>query len=236
MTEKLYWADPYIKEFDAAVASSDGAKLILDKTAFYPTGGGQPNDTGSISAGGEDYKVVDVKQENGEVVHFLDRPFSSSQKQVKGTIDWDRRYSLMRHHTALHVVGAVMEKDYHAKFTGGMIYVDRAHMDWDMPELNKELSEKIVEKSNEIIGKDMKVVSKFIKQDEALSIPDLVRTEPGKELIKRLEIVRIVQIGDFDTQSDGGTHVANTKEIGKVVLSRFDNKGSHRKRMEIKLA
>ena len=236
MTEKLYWKDAYTREFEAEVAKADGKRLILDKTIFYPTGGGQLNDTGTVTAqDGETYRVVDVKQEGDEIVHFLDREFVSGASSIKGSIDWERRYSLMRYHTAVHVVGATMEKEYHAKFKGGMIYVDRAHIDWDMPELNRELSGKIIERSNAVIAEDRRVISRFISRDEALGIPDLVRTEPGRELIKRLEAVRIVEIEGFDTQTDGGTHVANTKEIGIVALSGFENKGAHSKRMEISL-
>ncbi len=236
MTEKLYWKDAYMKESKAKVVSVSGNEVLLDSTVFYPTSGGQLNDLGTMSSATSTYEVVDVKKSGDDVLHTLkDASGLSVGTELDCRIDWNRRYSLMRYHTAFHIVGAVMEKSYHAKFTGGMIYVDRAHMDWDMPELNRELAEKILGAANDVVGQRRKVISRFIGQGEALAIPDLVRTEPGRELIKRLDTVRIVEIEGFDVQMDGGTHVLNTSEVGRIELGKFENKGAHRKRMEIKL-
>lgn len=234
MTRKLYWEDPYIKEFDAAAKKIEGVRLILDQTAFYPTSGGQLNDTGKMIAGGSEYDVIDVKEENGEVVHMLDREFGPGlDSPVRGVINWKRRYSLMRYHTALHVVCAVVEGRYNGGWKGGMIYVDKAHVDFDLPVLDKVLAAKIINDANSVIGEGHRVYSRFITQQEALANPSLAKTEPGRELIKKLETVRVVEIENFDIQMDGGTHVLNTKEIGKLKLAGFDNKGSHRKRVEI---
>lgn len=236
MVEKLYWLDAYTKSFDAIVSNVDGDRICLDKTAFYSTGGGQPNDVGKLLLNGSTYSIIDVKEVGDDIVHTSDRDFGAKVGEAAhGNIDWQVRYAYMRHHTALHVIGGITEKDYGGKWTGGMIYQDRAHMDYDFPALNRELAEKIISEANSIVVLDKKVRSRFIDRDTALKIPDLIRTKPGEELVKRLERVRIVEIDNFDTQTDGGTHVSNTKEIGRIKMSKFDNKGSHRKRIEIVL-
>lgn len=237
MTRKLYWEDAYLKRFDAEVKSIQADKVVLDQTAFYPTSGGQLNDMGNILAEGKEYRVIDVKEENGEVVHVLDRNFESAAgSKVDGSIDWERRHALMRYHTALHVLCAVVEGRHGGSWKGGMIYTDKSHVDFDLPTLNSELAGKIVEEANTVIKEGHRVSSRFISQEEALANPSLAKTEPGKELIRRLGTVRVVEIENFDVQMDGGTHVSNTSEIGTLMLSGFDNKGSHRKRVEIRIA
>ncbi|HUB92672.1 MAG TPA: alanyl-tRNA editing protein [Candidatus Saccharimonadales bacterium] len=236
MTRKLYWEDAYLKEFEAVVKTVEGSRIVLDQTAFYPTSGGQLNDMGKIFVEGGEYNVIDVKEEGGEVVHTLDREFGSGpESKINGVVDWERRYSLMRYHTALHVVCAVVESRHGGGWKGGMIYVDKAHVDFDLPILNKELAEKVMEEANAVINEGHRVLSRFITQQEALANPSLAKTEPGRELIKRLGTVRVVEIENFDIQMDGGTHVLDTKEIGRLRLVGFDNKGSHRKRVEMQL-
>ncbi len=234
MTRKLYWENAYAKDFDASVVSSAGNAILLDRTAFYPTSGGQLNDTGRILCGGEEYRVTEVREENGEVWHTLDREFGEvAGAAVSGAIDWERRYSLMRYHTALHVLCAVVEARHKGGWKGGMIYTDKAHVDFDLPPLNKELAAVIVEEVNDAIASGRRVTSRFMSQAEALANPNLAKTDPGRELIRRLGIIRVVEIENLDIQMDGGTHVLNTKEIGSLRLAGFDNKGSHRKRVEI---
>ncbi|MGC8699630.1 MAG: alanyl-tRNA editing protein AlaXM [Candidatus Micrarchaeia archaeon] len=236
MTEKLYWKDMYAKEFEAKVVSSKGNELILDRTLFYPTGGGQPNDTGKIIYNGAEYNVIDVRQD-GDIVHVLDKEINAKEGDtVKGIINWERRYKLMRYHTAIHLLDAVIEKNYSAgMLTGGQIYEDRARIDIDMPDLNREKAEQILEEANKVASEGHDVIARFIPKEEALKIERLARTETGKELIKNLDEVRVVEIKDLDMQADGGTHVKNTKEIGTIKLSKFENKGKHNKRVEIVL-
>lgn len=236
MTEKLYWKDMYAKEFEAKVVSSKGNELILDRTLFYPTGGGQPNDTGKIIYNGAEYNVIDVRQD-GDIVHVLDKEINAKEGDtLKGIIDWERRYKLMRYHTAIHLLDAVIEKNYSAgMLTGGQIYEDRARIDIDMPDLNREKAEQILEEANKVASEGHDVIARFIPKEEALKIERLARTETGKELIKNLDEVRVVEIKDLDMQADGGTHVKNTKEIGTIKLSKFENKGKHNKRVEIVL-
>lgn len=148
MTRKLYWEDAYLKEFEAVVKSANGNMLILDQTAFYPTSGGQLNDIGRVISEGKKYEVKDVKEENGDVVHLLDQNFEGKiGAAVRGEVDWERRYSLMRYHTALHVLCAVVENRHGGGWKGGMIYTDKAHVDFDLPVLNKEMAESIIRRS-----------------------------------------------------------------------------------------
>ncbi len=236
MTRKLYWEDAYLKEFSAVVKASESNMVIFDQTAFYPTSGGQLNDTGKIISEGKEYCVVDVKEKDGEILHFLDRESELVNGAVVScSINWERRYALMRYHTALHVLCAVVENNYNGRWKGGMIYTDKAHVDFDLPSLNSELAEKIVEEANRIIKEKHKVSSRFLPKEEAMANPSLAKTEPGRELIKKLDVVRVVEIENFDIQMDGGTHLHNTEEIGMLKLSEFSNKGSNRKRVEISI-
>jgi misacylated tRNA(Ala) deacylase len=234
ITEKIYLNDAYKKEIEAVVTAVNSKEIELDRTIFYPTGGGVLNDTGTISLNGNGYKVIDVKKTDDKVIHILEA--ESDLKvgdRVLCRIDWDRRYALMRYHTATHVVGGVIEKKYDAMYTGGQIYTDRARFDFDIPNFSREAALEVLAESQKIIDANREVFAKILPKDKALAIPNLARTEPGRELLKKLDVIRVVEINDFDLQLDGGLHVANTSEIGRVELSNFENKGSKRKRMEI---
>lgn len=234
MTEKIYWLDQYKKELIARVSSKNSNILELDRTIFYPTGGGQPCDIGTISSNGKTYNVTDVKKSGNSILHTLDSvPDFDIGTEVECKIDWNSRYALMRYHTATHIVGGLATTKYGAMFTGGQLYPDRARFDFDLQSLDRNLATELVAESQKIIDRNLDVVAKILSKDEAMKIPDLARTEPGRELIKSMETVRVVEIVGFDMQLDGGTHVSNTKEIGKLELSNFENKGSRRKRMEI---
>jgi len=236
VTEKIYLTDAYKKEVDAKVTAVNSKTIELDRTVFYPTGGGQPNDIGTISLNGKSFQIIDVKKEGDTVKHISDaEPELHVGDSVSCKIDWERRYTYMRHHTAIHVVGGLMEKKYKAMFTGGMIGLERSHFDFDMPQLNRELAEQIVSESQDIIDRKLNVLVRILPKEDALRIPSLVRTLPGQELLKKLDKVRVVEIEGFDVQMDGGTHVKNTSEIGRIRLSDFENKGSHRKRIELSL-
>jgi len=236
MAEKLFWTDAYMKELDSKITAKTSNIIELDKTIFYPTSGGQPCDTGVISVDGKSYKVIEVKKSGDSVLHVLDsEPDFEVGASVHSKIDWDKRYAHMRYHTATHVVGGIATTKYGALFTGGQIYGDRSRFDFDLQTLDRALAAKWVEESQNIIDQNLDVVARILTKDEAKAIPDLARTVPGRELMEHLTTFRIVEIVGFDLQLDGGTHVLNTKEIGKLELSNFENKGSKRKRMEITL-
>jgi len=238
LTEKLYLTDSYLKEFEAKVISLNESEGLveLDKTAFYPTGGGQPSDTGVIEFNGKSYSVSDVSKSGDRVFHKVsDTSGLSEGATVKGRIDWDKRYQHMKYHTALHIIDGVVFKEGNGSMTGGQIYDDRARADFDILGLDKDKVLKILEESQQVIDNALPVEVKFLTKEEAEKVPELARTEPGKELMKKLDTFRIIDIKGFDFQLDGGTHVKNTSELGRIELSKYENKGSHNKRIEITL-
>jgi misacylated tRNA(Ala) deacylase len=238
MLEKLYLKDMYLKEFNARITKVDGNKVTLDRTAFYPTGGGQPNDTGRITANGKEYNVTDVKKDSADVVHTLENAEGLKVgDDVKGVIDWEKRYAYMKYHTSIHIFDGIVitQHSNSGLSTGSQIYADRARIDFDMPDLTRELAQEILDQTNKVIEEGRRIIVKEVGRDEALQMPNLVRTEPGRELIKRLDNVRIVEIEGLDMQMDGGLHVLNSNEIGRLALSSFTNKGSHSKRVELEI-
>lgn len=237
MTESLYWLDSYARRFSAKVTKAANDGVALDRSAFYPGGGGQPCDTGILVLRGTEYKVTETRKEGGDVFHTLDPiPFARCGDSVDGEIDWGRRYAYMRYHTALHLVGGIIGRDYEEYMsTGSQIYQDRARMDIDMTGLDATLARRIIDDANRVAAQGRAVTIKVLSRSEAMQIPDLAKTEPGRKLLESLATVRVVEIEGVDVQADGGTHVANTSEIGTISLSKFENKGSRRKRLEITL-
>jgi misacylated tRNA(Ala) deacylase len=237
MTEKLYLRDAYLREFDARVVRVSGNAVVLDRTAFYPEGGGQPNDKGTITINNSTYNVLGLEKDGDDIVHILDKETGvGAGSTAEGKIDWAHRYACMRYHTALHTIDGIIETVYKSgMITGGQIYPDRARMDIDMPDLNKEKVAEILDRTNSVAREGHDVLIKEIGRADALAIPSLSRTEPGRRLLEKLESVRVVEIVGVDTQADGGTHVKNTNEIGTIALSSYENKGARRKRIEIVL-
>jgi len=231
MTEKLFWQDQYLKEFEGKVIEIRGKEVILDKTVFYARSGGQPGDTGEING----IKVIDTYYDNkGNIVHLLEKePNFNIGDIVKGKIDWKRRYKLMRLHTALHILSAVLNNLFgNIKITGSQIYEDKARIDFDLDKLDDESVKKIEEKANEIVNKDLPVYAKFINKGELEKMPQLKRLMDEKRY-EKYDVLRVVGIGDIDIQLDGGTHVKFTKEIGRIKIIGKENKGKNNKRLII---
>lgn len=241
MTDKLYWADPYLQEFSAKVTGTHTAQdgrvaALLDRTAFYPTSGGQPNDTGTLSYDGRTAKVLDVSKEGDDLLHLIESAEGLKVGDaVECKIDWERRYGHMRHHTALHIIDGVVQKQHSGRITGGQIYTDRARMDFDVPGMDRAMAERIITSAQKVVDEDHRVVARFLTKGEAAAIPDLSRTDPGTDLLASLERVRVIDIEGFDMQLDGGTHVASTKEVGRIALTEYKNNGAHNKRVYIAL-
>lgn len=234
MTDKLFLKDMYLKEFDAVVTAANENHVVLDRTAFYATGGGQPNDTGILKTPSGELKVVDVRKEGDEVIHTLETGQTITPgTKVHGEIDWDRRYSHMRFHSAIHVMDGIVTRKHgdQGLLTGGQIYEDRARIDMDMGDFNRELVEKILEECNTFISEGHRIHEKEVSRDVALKMENLARTEPGRRLIESLDTIRLIIIDDLDEQADGGTHVADSREIGKMVLSKVESKGKRNKRI-----
>ncbi|MEM3675726.1 MAG: alanyl-tRNA editing protein [Thermoplasmataceae archaeon] len=238
MTEKLFWKDMYLINFDAKVVGLDGNIVYLDKTAFYPTGGGQPFDTGIIESGSKRYNVTNVEKNGDEVAHTLNEaPDMAIGDIVKGAINWDRRYAHMRYHSAIHVIDGVFARMHSEEgfLTGGQIYQDRARIDIDMAEYSREAVENIIEQCNNFIREGHRIYSKFLTRNEAAKIENLSRTAPGRELLTKLDSVRVIVIEGLDEQADGGTHVRNTREIGEIKIRKIENKGKRNKRIDFVL-
>lgn len=234
MTELLYQTDAYLREFDAVVTDLQDGAVVLDRTAFYPPGGGQPHDVGRLSWPGGEAHVVEVRKQGPDVLHLLEGPAPPIGTRVHGAIDWDRRYALMRHHTALHVLCGVIYQLFGATVTGGQMYPDRARMDFALPDLTPERLDLIVRTANERLAEDRPIRVRFLPRAEALQVPDLVRTKVNL-IPESVQTIRIVDIEGIDVQADGGTHVARTSEVGRIRIARTENKGKENKRIEIVL-
>ena len=224
-----------MKNFQAKILEIIDNNIILNKTTFYPRGGGQLGDIGILKQADKEFTVLDTIKKEGKILHVLDDISLNKEIEVYGEINWETRYMNMRHHSAIHVLCGVMYRDFKALVTGGQINLDKARVDFDVEGINSENKGEIEEGVNKIIQQDIKIKAKNISREEALNIPDLVRTKPGMELVNKLKIIRIIEIENFDVQADGGTHVNSTKEIGKIEISKIENKGKHNKRIEVKL-
>lgn len=234
-TELLYATDAYLQSFDANVVDvTPEGGVVLDRTTFYPTGGGQPHDLGTLTWDGGSASVVEVRKAGPHVVHRLEGDPPPVGTPVHGEIDWQRRYALMRHHTALHSMSGVIYQLYGATVTGGQMYPDRARMDFLLPDLSHDRLEQIEQRTNELLAQEHPVSIRFLPRDEAFQIPDLIRTRVNL-LPEGIDTIRVVDIEGIDQQADGGTHVHNTREVGRVKIAGSENKGKGNKRLEIVL-
>jgi misacylated tRNA(Ala) deacylase len=235
VTGELFLGDSYLREFEGKVVELSGREVILDRTAFYPGGGGQPPDKGALGIGPVRASVVDARREGDEVVHVLDNPIPDTVRELKGKLDWERRLAHMRHHTALHVLSGVIWRNFGAKVTGGQMRADRARMDFSFPgEWTLEVIGEIEQLTNEALVSARPVKVYQLPRGEALKNPDLIRTQVNL-VPERVRVVRIVEIEGLDTQADGGTHVANTREVGQIEITGHKSKGRQNKRIEFVL-
>jgi misacylated tRNA(Ala) deacylase len=235
VTEELFLGDSYLREFEAVVVELSGREVILDRTAFYPGGGGQPPDRGTLGIGPVQASVVDARREGRQVVHVLDNPIPDTVRELEGSLDWERRYGHMRHHTALHVLSGVIWRNFGAKVTGGQMRSDRARMDFSFPEeWTTGVVGEIERLTNEALAEERPVKVYELPREEALENPDLIRTQVNL-VPERVSMIRIVEIEGIDTQADGGTHVANTGEVGEIEITGHKSKGRQNKRVEFVL-
>ncbi|MHA1845009.1 MAG: alanyl-tRNA editing protein AlaXM [Promethearchaeota archaeon] len=230
MTTALYMDDSYLKKWKAKVESVSKDKyIVLDKTAFYPKGGGQPWDEGIIRKNGEEFRVVYVGKFSGEISHEVDRPGLKVGDEVECELDWERRYTFMRYHTACHLLSNILYRRAGAKITGNQIEIDKSRMDFSMEQYSPEKLKQFVDEANSIIEKNLEVTIKYLTREEVLKKPELARLAMG--LPKDIEKFRIVCIGDIDEQVDGGTHVKQLSEIGKINVIKTVNKGKQNRRV-----
>jgi misacylated tRNA(Ala) deacylase len=232
LTERLYQRDSYLKEFKAVVTRivpQEGA-VVLDRTAFYPGGGGQPSDSGHLAH----VKVTGCRSAGGEILHLLDGPAPDLGAQLHAAIDWERRHKLMRTHTAMHVLCGVVFRDYGALVTGGDMEPLHGRMDFEFARLEGSLVSEIESAVNREINAARDVRVQILPREEAFRIPDLIRTKINL-LPTAITEVRTVEIVGLDLQADGGTHVRNTREVGRIRVVDYKSKGANNKRIYLEV-
>lgn len=238
MTELLYQSDSYLNTFQAKVTGvdADNHGIILDQTAFYPGGGGQPADRGSLLAGRDEFSVKRAKKFGPNLVHLLegDATLPEPGVVVSGELDWDRRYKLMRTHTAMHILCGVVFRDYGASVTGGDMEPLKGRMDFEFETMHKELVEEIEAAINREVAEDRPLAVDILPRQEAFQIPDLIRTKINL-LPPGIQMVRVVEIKGLDLQADGGTHVKSTGEVGRIRVVDYKSKGKINKRIYVEL-
>jgi len=216
----------YTREFDARVESVDGPRVVVDQTAFNPRGGGLVSDTGTLAG----VKVTEVVKEGEEIFHVLEAPAGLGPGAVvHGVIDWGRRLKIMRMHTSAHILSAVVNGETGALITGNQISPDQSRVDFNLDDFDKEKISSYIDRVNEEVARGLEVRTYFMKREEALANPGFVKL--ANAMPPSVDTLRIVQIGDVDTQADGGVHVKNTLEIGKVVAVKCENKGKSNRRL-----
>jgi misacylated tRNA(Ala) deacylase len=239
MTELLYQTDSYLREFEATVTGVGELSLALDRTAFYSGGGGQVPDKGMLIWDGVEHPVVALKKQGGTVWHRVEgEPPATTNSlvgtRVTGKLDWDHRYQVMRTHTAFHILCGVIWRDYQASVTGGNMKALEGRMDFEFEHMTKDLVQEIEEKINVEVEAAREVRVAILPREEAFQIPDLIRTKINL-LPPQITEVRTVEIVGLDLQADGGTHVANTREVGPIRITDYKSKGRINKRIKIAL-
>ena len=234
MTVALYYEDAYLAQFDGHVAAAEADWVSLDRTAFYPGGGGQPADTGWLDVDGRSLRVLGSRKDERGLWHQVEGAAPPVDSVVVGRIDWQRRLQLMRTHTAMHILCGVIWRDHKASVTGGQMSPLQGRMDFEFPSMHQELVRSIEEAVNVEVQAERAVSSRVLPRAQAFAIPDLIRTKINL-LPEGIREVRIVEIEGLDLQADGGTHVANTREVGPLRIVDYKSKGAANKRLVLAL-
>ncbi len=230
MTKALYLKDSYRRECDAVVVSvKDEKYVVLNQTIFYPKGGGQPWDTGKIMKGDETYNVVYVGKFSGEISHEVDQAGLREGDKVHCVLNWERRYKLMRSHTAAHVFASLLCTGTGALVTGNQLEEDKIRFDFSLEKYDREILNRYIDKANDLFRKDISVKWYELPKKEALKIPGVIKM--AEAFPPNISNLRIVEIVGIDKQADGGTHVKNLKEIGQIKLLKTKNKGKNNRRV-----
>ena len=236
MTDELFSRDAYQGTTDAAIVDVRDDGVLLDRTVFYARGGGQPGDTGSLRWDGGEARVVDTVKLADEVLHVLaeDAVAPPAGTGVTAEIDWERRHTLMRTHTALHALSGIVFTNYGAKVTGGNMEPGVARMDFELDGISQEFGREVEQKLNDALAQDHPVHVSFVPRAQALADPDLIRTKVNL-IPEHVDPIRVIDIEGLDKQADGGTHVRSTGEVGTVRVVKTESKGKANKRMRIEL-
>jgi misacylated tRNA(Ala) deacylase len=240
VSENLCYTDAYLRQLDAVVVGTDpeAHAVLLDRTPFYPGGGGQPADTGRLVAdAGGSWSVIGAKKRGEDIWHTIadQEELPAVDTQVSAEIDWERRYRLMRTHSALHVLCGVIWRDHQASVTGGNMEPGAGRMDFEFETMSGELVGEIERRVNDEVAADREIRVDILPREEAFAIPDLIRTKINL-LPEGIAEVRTIEIVGLDLQADGGTHVARTSEIGRVRVTGYESKGRINKRIRIEVA
>lgn len=229
MTELLYMDDSYLKVFEARVVDILGDNVILDRTAFHPRGGGLPDDIGILEKEGREFKVVQVFGEDEKILHSAPSHGLNVGDVVKGFLDWERRYLIMRMHTGIHALASVFNRRTGALITGNQVNVDKSRLDLNLEKMDRALIDDVFNETNRELASGRNVKVYYLQREEAFKIPGIVKlAEAAPPNVERL---RIVEIENLDIQADGGPHVANTREVGELVLLKIENKGKNNRRV-----
>jgi misacylated tRNA(Ala) deacylase len=236
MSDNICYRDAYQRSVSAQVLETDADAVRLDRTVFYPGGGGQPADRGSlVGADGARWPVAAATKRGDEIWHTVEGeslpPVGTS---VSAEIDWDRRHALMRTHSALHVLCGVIWRDHQASVTGGNMEPLSGRMDFEFETMHADLVAEIERRVNHEIEADREIKVSLLTRDEAFAIPDLIRTKINL-LPPGISEVRTIEIVGLDLQADGGTHVARTSEVGRVRVTGYESKGRINKRIRIEV-
>lgn len=235
MTDEIFSTDAYARSCEAAVTDVAEGGVALDRTVFYARSGGQPGDTGVLRWTGGEVRVTDTVKQAGALRHVVEGDPPAPGTMVVAEIDWERRHALMRTHTALHALSGIVFRDYGAKVTGGNMEVGTARMDFELDTIGAEFGREVEEKLNAELAAGRPVHVSFLPRAEALGDPDLIRTKVNL-IPESVDPIRVIDIEGLDKQADGGTHVRSTAEVGRVRVTKTENKGKGFKRMRIELA
>ena len=236
MTDRIYSTDAYAKAMDATVleVDADDARVLLDRTVFYPGGGGQPPDTGTLVIGDDRLAVTHVAQDGSGVWHWLDGGLPPRSTGVRGEVDWERRYRLMRTHTAMHALCGVVWERFQSPVTGGNMNPGEGRLDFELPDWDPENKLPLEAALNDALQRALPVEVSFLPREEADKDPSLIRTKVNL-LPSGLREVRVIDIVGLDRQADGGTHVASTSEVGPVRIAKIESKGRGFRRIRLAL-
>lgn len=232
MTDQLFQSDSFVREFDARVASVTDELVVLDRTVFYPGGAGQPYDMSTLSFGDANARVTKVSRKDGEIVHECDGPLPEVAARVTGSVDWENRYALMRTHTARHILCGVIWRDFDASVTDGAMASLAARMDFEFKNMTADFAEHVEALANAEIAAERNIDVSFLPCDAAFAHSDLICTKINR-LHEGILEVRVVDISGLDVQANGGTHVANTRDPGKIRIVGHESKGRINKRLRL---
>ncbi|WP_019392381.1 alanyl-tRNA editing protein [Priestia filamentosa] len=234
MEQELFLENSYQTSCETFIEEINENKVILNQTAFYPTGGGQPFDTGILKQGNDEFKVIKVKREQGKIVHYLDDAKNLSIGKVTAQINWDRRYRFMKYHTLLHVIAGHLYNKFGALATSNEIYEDnRARIDIKFEkEVSEDYFSSMEQEIHQIIEENHRVSTRSLPREEVENIPGSIKTVINL-LPKSIKTIRLIAISELDEQACGGTHVKSTNEIGLFSFTKIKNKGKNTKRIEV---